>query len=89
MVLRSCVFLFFSYISALYYVYSIIWSGKTEFIVVGSKQQRSKVNITQFTMVIPTDSVTNLGVIVDEILSMDEHIAKCPELCVYQSEILE
>ena len=42
-------------------------NGKTEFIEVGSKQQRSKVNITQIrvgdTMVIPTDSVTNLGVI--------------------------
>ncbi|KAK2173831.1 hypothetical protein NP493_848g03124 [Ridgeia piscesae] len=55
-------------------------NGKTEFIVVGSKQQRSKVNITQIgmgdTMVIPTDSVTNFGVIVDENLSMDKHIAK-------------
>ena len=54
-------------------------NGKTEFIVVGSKQQRSKVNITQIrvgdTMVIPTDSVTNHGVIVDENLSMDNHIA--------------
>ena len=27
-------------------------------------------------MVIPTDSVTNLSIIVDENLSMDEHIAK-------------
>ena len=48
--------------------------------VVGTKQQRSKVNITQIrvgdTMVIPTDSVTNLGVIVDENLSMEKHIAK-------------
>ena len=29
-------------------------------------------------MVIPTDSVTNVAVIVDENLSMDEHIAKVP-----------
>jgi len=53
---------------------------KNLFIVVGSKQQRSKVNITQIrvgdTMVIHTDSVTNLGVIVDENRSMDKHIAK-------------
>ena len=48
--------------------------------LVGSKQQRSKVNITQIrvgdTMVIPTNNVTNLGVNVDENLSMDKHIAK-------------
>ena len=53
---------------------------KTEFIVVASKQQRSKVNITQIrvgdTMVIPTDSVTNLGIIIDENLSVDKHITK-------------
>ena len=45
-----------------------------------SKQQRSKVNITQIrvgdTMVIPTDSVTNLGIIIDENLSVDKHITK-------------
>ena len=41
-------------------------------------------------MAIPTDSVTNLGVIVDEKLSMDKHIAKVSRaVCVYQSEILE
>ena len=55
-------------------------NAKTEVIVVGSKQQRSKVNITEVrvgdTMVTPTDSVTNLGVIIDENLSMDKHIAK-------------
>ena len=49
--------------------------GKTEFIVVGSKQQRSKVNITQIsvgdTMVTSSDSVTNLCVIFHENLSMD------------------
>ena len=34
-------------------------------------------------LIIPTDSVTNLGVIVDENLSMDEHIAKVPRaVCV-------
>ena len=55
-------------------------NAKTEVIVVGSKQQRSKVNITEVrvgdTVVTPTDSVTNLGVIIDENLSMDKHIAK-------------
>ena len=45
------------------------------------KTQRSKVNIAQIrssgdTMVIPTDIVMNLGVIVDENLSIDKHIAK-------------
>ena len=52
--------------------------GKTEFIVVGSKQKRSKVNITQIrlgdTMVTPSDNVRNLGVIFDENLSMDKYI---------------
>ena len=45
------------------------WINKTE----------SKVNITEIgvgdTMVIPNDTITNLGVIVDENLSIDIHIA--------------
>ncbi|KAI0243324.1 hypothetical protein LSAT2_015918 [Lamellibrachia satsuma] len=52
--------------------------GKTEFIVVGSKQQRSKVNITEVrvgdTMINPSDSARNLGIIFDENLSMDKYI---------------
>ena len=48
-------------------------NGKTELVVVVSKKQRSKVNIAQIrvcdSVITPTDSVTNLGYIVDENLS--------------------
>ena len=49
-----------------------------------------QVNVTQIrlgdTMVTPTDSVTNLGVIVDENLFMDKHIAKA--VCVSIKNII-
>ena len=52
--------------------------------MVGAKQQRSKVSSEWGdTMVIPTESVTHLGVTTDENLSMDKHIAKLPRaVCI-------
>ncbi len=52
--------------------------SKTEFMIIGSKQQLSKVDVTGLRVgeatVTPVDSVRNLGVIFDSNLSMDDHI---------------
>ena len=51
----------------------------TEFIVIGSQHQRSKVNISGIRVgtgvIPPSDTVRNLGIILDSNLSMDRHIS--------------
>lgn len=53
---------------------------KSEFIIFGSKQQLSKINISSINIgeesIEPTESVRDLGVIIDANLSMDNHVSK-------------
>ena len=51
---------------------------KTEFLILGTRQQLQKVNIPHIRIgdadIIPTSHVTNLGVVLDQNLNMDRHI---------------
>ena len=53
--------------------------GKTEFMIIGSKHQRAKVNIPGIRVggdiISPSDTVRNLGIVFDSNLSMESHIS--------------
>lgn len=58
----------------------LINDGKTEFLIIGSRQQLSKVNIESVTVgestIKPVESVRNLGVWFDHHMSMNDHVGK-------------
>ena len=60
---------------------------KTEFVVIGTKQQLAKVQLNNITIgqfeITPTSSVRNLGVWFDSTLSMNSHINKTCSLAFY------
>ena len=55
-------------------------ADKTEFIIIGTRQQLAKINIEHITVgcnnITPSTSVRNLGTWFDERLSMTTHITK-------------
>ena len=63
-------------------------SGKTEFIIIGTKQQRHKLS-THFPVklldndITPSDSVRNLGVIFDSDFSLHKHVSEICKSCFY------
>ena len=58
----------------------LINDSKTEFLILGTRQQLQKVNIPHIRIgdadIIPTSHVTNLGVVLDQNLNMDRHISR-------------
>ena len=58
----------------------LINDSKTEFIIIGSKQQMSKININEITVgestIEPVEAVQSLGMWFDSHMSMDIHIGK-------------
>ena len=64
-------------------------SGKTEFIIIGTKQQRHKLSSTHFPVklldndIAPSDSVRNLGVIFDSDFSFHKHVSEICKSCCY------
>ena len=63
-------------------------SDKTEFIIIGTKQQRHKLS-THFPVklldndITPSDSVRNLGVIFDSDFSFHKHVSNICKSCFY------
>ena len=61
--------------------------SKTEFLIIGSKQQLERVNIASIQVgdakITPVKSVRNLGVIFDSNLKMDQHITKACKSAYY------
>ncbi|XP_071847575.1 uncharacterized protein [Apostichopus japonicus] len=61
--------------------------SKTEFIILGGRQQLEKVTISDITVgdaqITPCSKVRNLGVIFDEKLSMDQHVSKVCSVAYY------
>ena len=55
-------------------------ADKTEFIIIGTRQQLAKINIEHITVgcnnIMPSTSLRNLGAWFDERLSMTTHITK-------------
>ena len=60
---------------------------KTEFLILGSRQQLERVNISSIQVgeaqVAPVNSVRNLGVIFDSNMGMDQHVAKACRTAYY------
>ena len=60
---------------------------KTEFLLLGSRQQLSKIVITHihigYVHIAPSDKARNLGVIFDTSMSLDAHISKCVKAANY------
>ena len=58
----------------------LINDSMTEFIIIGSKQQMSKININEITVgestIEPVEAVQSLGMWFDSHMSMDIHIGK-------------
>ena len=62
--------------------------SKTEFLIIGTPQQRSKLLSTSLTfcgnIILPSTSARNLGVIFDSDLSLTKHISATCKSCFYQ-----
>ena len=58
----------------------LINDSKTEFLILGTRQQLQKVSIPHIRIgdadIIPTSHVTNLGVVLDQNLNMERHILR-------------
>ena len=63
--------------------------AKTEFLLIGSKQQLGKLDCPSTCLhiggaeILPSESARNLGVIMDSTMSMDAHIASVSRACFY------
>jgi len=63
-------------------------ADKTEFIWLGTRQKLATINVTLLhigcQMINPVDKVSDLGITIDDELTMDAHVANVVRICFYQ-----
>ena len=66
----------------------LINDSKTEFLIIGSRQQLANINVEGVTvgdaMITPVSSVRNLGVWFDQHMTMNDHIGKVYSKAFYR-----